>query len=179
MENTLLSSSVTVKRYRQIEEDDDRAAAAAFVKERFEERYLAPALNASIRHGFSMMAIACLTIESLQAFRLGLGSTKNNSGNMFAAFFAHHRAFAEFADGTWFYDDIRCGILHVAEARGGWRILRSGPLIDKKTKAINATRFVRQLRRAVYAYAAELQHDEALWKLFKKKMGQVVKNCEG
>lgn len=178
MENTLLSSSVTVAHYRRIEANDDRKAAGEFIKERFDERYLTPALDGAARHGFSMIAIACLTIEALQSFRLGLGSTKNNSGKMFAAFFAHHRAFEEFSDGSWFYDDIRCGILHVAEARAGWRILRRGPLVDKTARAINATRFAQQLRRAVYAYAAELEHDEALWILFKRKMNQVIKNCE-
>lgn len=87
--NTRLSSSVTVEQYLQIEADDDRAAAGRFIKERFDERYLSPLLDVDWkqRHGFSMMAVACLAIEALQAFRLGLKSTKDKSADMFAGFF--------------------------------------------------------------------------------------------
>jgi hypothetical protein len=130
-----------------------------------------------VRHGFSMMALACLTIEALQAFRLGLRTTKNNSANMFAAFFAQHPAFSDFSDSNWFYDNIRCGLLHDAEARGGWRIVRSGPLVDKEQRVINATRFLRALRSAVDEFAGQLRDDDC-WALFKKKMKQVVENCE-
>lgn len=176
---TRLSSSVTVAQYLQMVDRDDREAAGRFIKERFDERYLSPLLDVDRkhRHGFSMMAVACLAIEALQAFRLGLKSTKKNSENMFAAFFAQHPAFADFAGDGWFYDHIRCGLLHDAEARGGWRILRMGSLVDKKARAINATRFVREVRNAVYAYADSLKDDQR-WKLFKRKMEQVVENCE-
>jgi hypothetical protein len=174
-----LSSSVTVAQYLQIEANDDREGAGKFIKERFDERYLSPMLDVDgrLRHGFSMMAVACLTIEALQAFRSGLSTTRNKSRNMFAAFFAQHPAFSDFADGDWFYDDIRCGLLHDAEGRGGWRILRKGPLVDKNDRAINATRFLRALRGAVNDYATELQEDRC-WALFQKKMKQVIKNCE-
>lgn len=96
---------------------------------------------------------------------------------MFAAFFAGHPAFADFAGENWFYDYIRCGLLHDAEARGGWRILRTGPLVDKKARTINATRIVREVRKAVYAYVHSLRDDKA-WGLFKSKMKRVTANCE-
>lgn len=174
-----LSSTVTVAQYLEMAANDDREAAGEFIKERFEERYLSPVLDvdSTHRHGFSMMAVACLTIEALQAFRLGLSTTKDNSANMFAAFFAQHPAFCDFAGDKWFYDDIRCGLLHDAEARGGWRILRSGPLLDKDARVINATRFLRALRGAVHDYATQLKNDK-YWALFQKKMKQVIKNCE-
>ena len=174
-----LSSSVTVAQYLQMETSDDRAGAGNFIRERFDERYLSPMLDVDegLRHGFSMMAVACLTIEALQAFRLGLSTTRNKSRDMFSAFFAQHPAFSDFADGDWFYDDIRCGLLHDAEARGGWRIVRKGSLVDKSARAINATRFLRALREAVDDYAKQLQDDKC-WALFQKKMKQVIKNCE-
>lgn len=177
-DKVLLSSSVTVADYLGLVARDERKAVGAFIKQRFEERYLAPALDANTRHGFSMMAIACLTIEALQSFRLGLGSTRNMSGAMFTAFFKDHRGFADFADGDWFFMHIRCGILHLGEARGGWRILRRGVLVDKHARTINATRFLKELRAAVNAYATDLEGDDQLWSLFEKKMKQVVKNCE-
>lgn len=176
---TRLSSSVTVAQYLHMEATGDRVAAGRFIKERLDERYLSPLLDVDRkqRHGFSMMAVACLAIEALQAFQLGLKSTKKNSENMFAAFFAQHPAFADFAGDGWFYDHIRCGLLHDAEARGGWRILRTGPLVNKEARTINATLFVRELRKAVSAYADELVDDQS-WVSFKRKMKQVVANCE-
>ena len=58
--------------------------------------------------------------------------------------------------------DIRCGILHRAEARRGWRVRRSGPLLDPKVKVINATRFMKELRVAVDRYASTLETDASL-----------------
>jgi len=81
--------------------------------------------------------------------------------------------------GDWFYLDIRCGILHQAEARGGWRVLRSGPLLDATNKTINATRVLRELQKAVKRYAAALEMDDALWDSFRKKMVAVCGNCNG
>lgn len=174
-----LSSSVTVAQYLLIEASNDRVAAGRFIKQRFEERYFAPLLDGDkhSRHGFSMMAVACLTIEALQAFRFGLSTTRNKSAQMFAAFFSQHSAFSDFSDGNWFYENIRCGLLHEAEARGGWRIVRSGPLVDRTGRVVNATRFLREVRTAVDKYASQLQNDEC-WSLFRKKMRQVVRNCE-
>jgi len=38
------------------------------------------------------------------------------------------------------------------------------------TKRINATRFIRELRKVVDAYANQIQHDDDLRAQFKKKM---------
>lgn len=42
----------------------------------------------------------------------------------------------------WFFTDIRCGILHQAETRGGWKIQRKGTLLDDHNKTMNATVFL-------------------------------------
>ncbi len=178
MNHTRLSSTVTVEQYLRIEAEDDRQAAAEFVRTRFEERYLAPALDSATRHGFAMMALACLTIEALQSFRKGLGSTRNQSRALFRTFFAEHETFILFSEGNWFYDDIRCGLLHQAEARSGWRIVRRGVLIDLESRTINADKFLRALRSAVHDYARSIAFDDKLWSNFKTKMACVVKNCD-
>jgi hypothetical protein len=77
----------------------------------------------------------------------------------------------------WFYQDVRCGILHQAEVRRGWRVRRTGPLLDIHSRTINATRVLRELRAAVRSYAAELRTNDRLWELFKKKMDAVCANC--
>jgi hypothetical protein len=88
-----------------------------------------------------------------------------------------HSGFSNFANGDWFCPNFRCGILHLAEARGGWRIARRGLLVGKEARTTNATTFLKELPHAVVSYADELQHDERYWNLFKKKIRQVVRDC--
>lgn len=177
-ENMKLSSTVTVARYLSFEATNNRAEAGRFLRERFDERYFGPMLSVDrkLTHGFAMMAIACLAIEALQAFRDGK-TTRNGGEKAFAAFFRDYRQFAGFAGSSWFYNHIRCGLLHEAQARGGWRILRSGPLLDTQSRAINAARFIKGVQSAVNDYSLSLE-DEQRWEAFKKWMLQVLKNCE-
>lgn len=177
---TKLSSSVTVARYKELEEKNERQALAQFIRERFDERYFRPieSTPAKDKHGFTILAVCCLVIETLESFYQGRGDTKHHSKEMFCCFFARDTPLKVFGGGNdWFYFDIRCGILHQSETRKGWRIRRSGLLFDPNGKVINATQFLRELRRAVDAYAAQLVHDDTLWELFKKKMKAVCDNC--
>jgi hypothetical protein len=179
-DNTKLSSTVTVARYRELVQCDDRQALAQFVRDRFNERYFRPieSTSSANKHGFTIMAVCCLVIEALESFYEGKADTRRQSKEMFDAFFRRDTPLKVFAGGDdWFYKDIRCGILHQGEARGGWHILRSGPLLDVPTKGINATRFIRELCKVVDTYANQIQHDEVLWALFKKKMKAVCNNC--
>jgi hypothetical protein len=124
------------------------------------------------------MAVGCLVLETLESFYQGIGDTKNQSRKIFREFFARDTPLKVFGgDDDWFFKDIRCGLLHQAEARNGWRIGRSGPLLDTKAKKINATKFLIELRRAVDGYARALNDDQQ-WALFKRKMKAVCKNCE-
>lgn len=178
--NTRLTSSVTVKRYRELEAYEDRQALAQFVHDRFNERYFRPieSIPGADKHGFTIMAVCCLVIEALESFYQGKKDTRGESKKMFAAFFKRDTPLKVFAGGDdWFYTDIRCGILHQSETRGGWRILRSGPLLNATTKCINAARFIKLLRGAVDTYTDQIQHDDVLWALFKKKMSAVCDNC--
>ena len=57
--------------------------------ERFTERYLRPvAGNSECKHGFTMMAVSCLMIESLESFRRGCPNTIRRSEAAFESFFA-------------------------------------------------------------------------------------------
>ncbi len=68
---------------------------------------------------------------------------------MFRDFFVRDPELSVLAgENDWFYKHIRCGILHQSETRNGWRLLRNGPLLDRHGKSINATAFLRALRRA-------------------------------
>jgi hypothetical protein len=62
-ERTELAKGFTVKDYRQSLKDQNGAVIADAIRRRFGERYLTPITGAT-KHGFTMMAGACLTIEA-------------------------------------------------------------------------------------------------------------------
>jgi len=179
-----LASNFTVADYRQARYVDNIDALAKFVRRRFNERYLIPAgidtPSDGTVHGFTMMAISCLLIETLQAFYEGETDTKRKSRAMFGQFFGNKDlagTLSAFNGSDWFYSDIRCAILHQGEARGGWRILRHGSLLDSHERAINAYEFLLELRRAVDRYTDLLRKDAERLANFHKKMDAIVQNC--
>lgn len=177
-DKTKLSSSTTVFRYRELEAANNRDAIGAFLRERFDERYFKPVADSPSKHGFAIMAIACLAIETLESFYQGLGDTRNKSTQMFRDFFARDTPLKVFADGNdWFFRDIRCGILHQAEAKAGWHVLRSGPLLDKGSRTINATQFLREVQKAVENYTHQIRTCEKSWNNLKLKMNTICVNC--
>ncbi|MBI2999221.1 MAG: hypothetical protein HYY46_12375 [Deltaproteobacteria bacterium] len=177
-DNTKLSSSVTVARYRELERANDRRALGDFVQERFDERYFRPIEDSRSKHGFALMAVACLVIETIESFYQGRADTRNASRKMFRDFFNRDTPLKVFGGvNDWFFEDLRCGLLHQGEARGGWRILRKGPLLDTKSRTINATQFLRELRKVVAEYANRLAADERCWEQFKTKMKAICGNC--
>lgn len=186
MDDTLLSSSVTIKKYHELEADQEREQIADFIKERFFERYIKPLRGAPAKkHGFCTMAISCLMIEALESFWQGWANTKGKGRQAFRSFFKRFRnhssklgEFSENADD--FYKNVRCGILHQAETNNGWRIRRDGPLFDQETKTINATKFHDELEKALLDYCSILKQtawDSEIWINLKKKMNSVIENC--
>lgn len=183
-EDTLLSSSVTIARYRELEAHRDREGIASFILERFSERYIIP-LREGKKHGFCTMAICCLLIEALESFWQGWPDTEGCSRNAFRSFFkrcseqnSELGVFSQQADD--FYEGVRCGILHQAETTNGWRIWRKGPLFDHRTKTINATGFHDQLEKALRDYCDTLKQSDwysEVWCNLRKKMKAVIENC--
>jgi hypothetical protein len=176
---TKLSSSITVNDYSKLEVTGDRKAVSVFIYKRFEERYFKPILNSSNKHGFTMMAIGCLVIETLESFYQGQKDSKRNSKKMFSDFFNRDTVLKVFSSkDDWFYFKVRCGILHQAEVIGGWRIIRSGDLLNSDDKTINANKFIQELQKILRNYAMQLQIDELLWSNFKLKMDAICQNCQ-
>jgi len=180
----MLSTHVTIGYYRHLEKTRNRRAIAAFIRSRFEERYLTPAdvRNKTRRNGFAMMALCCLTIEALESFKRGWPNTRQRSEQAFCSFFDTSRRFADLrGHAPDFYKHVRCGILHQAETTGGWRILRSGPLFDRDRKTVNAARFLRRLRLDLQDYCRDLSAahwDSEGWRAFRKKMASVAANTD-
>jgi len=173
-----LSKSVTIKDYLEFAKTEDRGSIARLLQSRFEERYIGPVMRSSPGHksGFAMMAIACLTIEAFESFRSGWTKPKNEKA--FKKYFLAQPEFGISGDEiSAFYANIRCGILHDAETRGGWKILRKGPIVDTSARTINATGFLITLHASISAYCTELKASDwhgVKWSCIRKKFDSII-----
>ena len=84
-------------------------------------------------------------------------------------------------DGIKFYTEIRCGILHQAETKGGWRILRNGPAVNRNSKTINAGEFLNLLKHELNRYSSDLRDEMNpanidLWKACRYKLLGICAN---
>ena len=186
MEDILLSSSVTVAKYSQLESEKNKEKIADFILQRFIERYIGSLHgDPTKKHGFCTMAICCLMIEALESFWKGWSDTKGKSKKTFRSFFQRCSEqklelgiFSERADDL--YEGVRCGILHQAETTNGWRIRRKGLLFDPDSKTINATQFHNELEKALRFYCDTLKQSDwnaKVWQNLITKMEAVIENC--
>jgi hypothetical protein len=187
-----LSSNVTVAKYREMESQQDQREIATFVSERFSERYILPVKgdpcdsysDSEGKSGFTMMAIGCLMVEALESFYQGLPNTRGKKGaDIFNSFFARYNEFSALqGHGAIFYDNIRCGILHQAETKGGWLIRRDQPsLVDTNAKIIDANIFLSNLEACLDHYCNELTNTDwngSTWINFRTKMDAIIHNCQ-
>lgn len=130
--------------------------------------------------GFTILAIDCLLVETLQAFRLGLKDTRDRSGDMFRRFLTERPRFREHFDkksARRFYEDVRCGILHQAEVRRGWRVWSVGRLLAPTDGGftINRTKFHECLVGEFEDYKAEVRSagSPELRQHLRKKMDHI------
>jgi len=156
---TLLSSSVSVAKYKKMESNRDAHAIANFVKERFMERYITPMrVDPKKKNGFTTMAVSCLLIEALESFYRGRADSNGKSQRAFCNFFDRNKGFRSFHGlGQSFYKNVRCGILHQGETTGGWHIRRDGVIFNKKAKTINAKLFHDEIEIVLKNYCEELR----------------------
>lgn len=179
---TELASGFTVRDYESARNARDRDAIAEAIRSRFTERYIGPiSSDASGKHGFATMALSCLMIETLESFRQGWETSNRQSKAAFCLFFDAAEPFKDFRGHVQaFYTHVRCGILHQAETTGGWRIRRSGPLLDPTALTINATRFLEALRQVLDTFCDSLKGspwDDPVWKRVRTKMNAISKHC--
>jgi len=182
-EDTELAKEITIAMYREYERNQDRAAIAEMIKQRFTERYITPLqVDLNRKHGFSLMAISCLMIEALHSFHEGWPDSEGKSKRAFREFFANNPEFAVFEPyAVAFWKNVRCGILHQAETTQGWRIHRKGPLFEPTTRIINATLFHNTLEGSLARYCDRLETEDwesELWQRCRTKLNAICKNCE-
>jgi hypothetical protein len=181
-----LSSNTTIKKYRKMEESEDKDGLAKFIYERLSERYIKPVASGE-KNGFAIMACACLLVETMESFQKGWKTTnkKGRGKRAFRQFIQRWPRFSPLVGyEAGFYENVRCGILHQGETRAGWRVTRNSscPVFAKGGLVINATKFLNRLDHSLRDYAAELKKAEwnqIVWRNFRQKMDSIVANCEG
>jgi len=180
-----LASEFTIEQYEQMVNDISKEGIANFVFNRLSQRYLIPLEKApkKHRHGFSLMANACLLIETYESFIQGWEDTKPPR-LPFNSFFRREVGFKDFKyEARNFYKDVRCGILHQGETKGGWKITRKkdAPIFNKAEKTINAAKFFKELRVSLESYRELLINsdwNDPIWVNCRKKISFIIENCK-
>lgn len=140
------------------------------------------------RNGFSIMAILCLLIESLQCFLEGKGHSKGISKEVFVRFLTENEPFKTKMGLTKtiaekIFVHVRCGILHQAEITGGTRLRSVGPTVRLQGEKLilNRTKFANGIFQFFEGYlrSLRLQTDEGekLRGNLKRKFEVIVSNC--
>jgi hypothetical protein len=192
-----IAPGITDNEYKKLNLDDndspDWERAVDIFRLRISSRYLEPIdlliekdSNRKIinrRYGFSILAIDCLLMETLQAFREGLTDTKGKSKEMFINFLTQREGFKhEFNknDAVKFYYDFRCGVLHNAEIMGDSLLWSVGMVKGKKADGkpyINRTKIHELIKKEVELYCEELRNktNGEIRKNFRKKMNFIAR----
>jgi hypothetical protein len=139
------------------------------------------------QNGFSIMAILCLLVESLQCFLEGRSHSKSLSKELFVRFLTENEPFKTKLKFTphvagEVFTHFRCGILHQAEITGGARLRSVGPAVREKGGKIilNRTKFANGVFQYFEAYLVRLRgRDESGSKLrgnLKRKFDSIIAN---
>ena len=175
-----------------------RHAFVDFFETRLQLRYLHPIKVLQIHgtfqgEGFSILAIQCTLVEFLEATIQGikyrhlrrgesLGPYEySSSRDIFASFLVNREPFSREFDAPLaldFYTGVRCGLLHEARTKGGWRIWAKGPdsrVIDRKARIAYRDGFHVALEVFIASYAIALLSDTTLQQAFLRKFDDL---CE-
>lgn len=167
---------ITVDHIHQWMSNSNVYELSKFIYQRLYRRYIKPFeyknqdYKKDYKDGFSIIANCCLLIETYISFTVpSLKTTHGKSEKCFGYFFVTNPRFLCFSDGGLtaaqyantkdrakdsgiphdFYVNVRCGILHNGETRNGWKISRSGKLFDATEKKINATEFMKEMKKTI------------------------------
>jgi len=167
---------------------DDKAKAEliSFIYHRFNNRYITPlrSIPKDLKSGFLMIAAICLLIETLETFYCGEKDSKDKSRKRFEDFFEREKAaFKEFNGySNEFYYNVRCGVLHQAETRKGYRILRvKSALFDPVNRTVNANALLEAVELSIKRYVDLLTikpFGDDVWKNALKKMRFICENSK-
>ncbi len=175
-----------------------KQAFVEFFQTRLELRYLTPIKvlqdHATFQgEGFSILAIQCTLVEFLESTIQGInyrhlrrGETLgpyeySSSRDVFASFLVKREPFArEFDDelALDFYAGVRCGLLHEARTKGGWRVWAwglDGTVIDRDRRIVYRDDCQKALQTFIASDGAALVADTELQEAFVRKFDDL---CE-
>jgi hypothetical protein len=167
-----------------------------FLLQRLELRYLNP-IRLLQDHGtfqgegFSIMAIQCSLIEFLESTMTGvnyrhlasggrLGPYEySSSSRLFVNFLTLREPFSQCFDeplARSFYSGVRCGLLHEATTKDGWRIWANdemGRIIEPERKIVYRDHFQAALLQLIDNYGKAISSDQALQQAFIRRFDGV------
>lgn len=184
-ETKLTRGGVTIDNFQVMVDNAEKNEIADLIETRLIERYIAPfEMKSTLKSGFSMMAVACLLIETIDCFKQGVDDTRGETKQCFIRFFENEPLFLEFKGKSQdFYDNVRCALLHQGETKKGWRINRKNDTkLLHDIKNINAQLFISNLKLVIQNYATDLKQsdfdDSIIWENALKKMNYIIENCK-
>jgi hypothetical protein len=140
MDALRISPKYTSRDWKALDRDnaDAWAKAAEIVRDRLEGRFLQFA-TICLSHeysGFVVLSIDSLLAEALQQFKKGIIDGHGKSKKLVKCFLEGKRFQPDFdvKAREAFYTDIRCGLLHQAEAKEMWLIRRNQAALLQKVK---------------------------------------------
>lgn len=191
-----IAPGVTADEFKQLNLEDNQSRdwdkAVEIFKTRIASRYLEPVdlliekdndrSSMDRRYGFTILAIDCLLIETLQSFREGFTDSKGKSKDMFVNFLTQRENFKDYFrkdNAERFYYDFRCGILHQAEIMGNYLLWSVGSLVGQDANGnstLNRTEMHELIKKEVDLYCEELRNNSnlSIRKNFKTKMNFIA-----
>jgi len=191
------------------DEDLWKKAFDDYFRQRLSLRYLEPIRRIQERdafegEGFSIVAIQCTLVEFLASTIEGKNYRYRrkgdpeltdyeykNSRDMFVRFLSEHAPFSRYFDpeiALYFYENVRCPLLHEARTKNGWSIwawcfadglsdeLRRdhAPPIDPELKIIFRDNLQMLFRRFIDEYGEKVISDVALQEAFIRKFDNLA-----
>jgi len=185
-------------------ESAEKALLVQFLKRRYEDRFIHPiqTLRSAPKnsHGcaFAVMALCSMLIETMQCYRQGFPTTHQPEFDqlkksinvpqeyylaeveaglqVFKDFFSlpAHRVLFCGVDGEIFYKDLRNGIVHQGQTKGGWKIEKGQTqLWNDQERIVDPDQFASALESAFNRYIDELSKakwEDKVWKRARRKI---------
>ena len=167
-------------------EPADWARAAEMVRDRLEGRFLrfADVCLQDPFSGFVVLAIDSLLAETIQQFQAGETDGRRKSKRYVMQFLSGPRFQPDFDEDARvrFYEDIRCGLLHQAEAKEMWLVRRRQRMMLRKVAGgqgyiIDVQRFHVAVRQSLEDYCRAIA-DAAQETLRANLWGKMEQICD-
>ncbi|WP_296148347.1 hypothetical protein [uncultured Flavobacterium sp.] len=180
--------------YLKLDLDDinskDYLKAIEIFEKRINDRFIEPIdklidlennlSSTSKKYGFIIISSDCMILENLQSFYNGAETSDKNAKNFFIEFLTNRENFKNhFNNDTakYFFEDIRCGIIHQLETYRNSKIYSVGSMVNEIDNGITINRnlFHENLKKEFLIYTNNLRTSTSNRKNFRKKMDFICK----